>query len=148
MIQATSGETDALVRAIGEAFGSVASVRAALLFGSQARGTARVDSDIDVAVLLDRDTALSERSVLVRTLIMALGEKLRSDRVDVVILNDAPPKLAFHALSEGRVALERDPIDLHRFRLRTWARHADYAPVERFFRQAVKDRAMRGAAGG
>ena len=126
----------------------VGAVRAALLFGSQATGAAHADSDVDVAVLLNRAPAGPERSSVLRTVIEALGTTLRADRLDVVILNDAPPKLAFHALRDGRVALCRDPAELHRFRVRTWSRHADYEPVERFFRDAVKRRALCGAAHG
>jgi hypothetical protein len=45
-------------------------------------------------------------------------------------------------LSRGRVAFERDPVDLHRLRVRTYSRHADYQPVERLFREATKRRAQ------
>jgi hypothetical protein len=44
-------------------------------------------------------------------------------------------------LKHGRVVLDRDPVQLHRFRVRTYSRHADYEPVERFFREATKRRA-------
>jgi hypothetical protein len=60
----------------------------------------------------------------------------------VVVLNDAPPKVAFHVLKEGRVVLERDPVDLHRFRVLTYSRHADHQPIERFFREASERRGL------
>jgi hypothetical protein len=50
--------------------------------------------------------------------------------------------VAFHVLKEGRVVLERDPVDLHRFRVRTYSRHADYQSVERFFREAREQRGL------
>jgi hypothetical protein len=37
-------------------------------------------------------------------------------------------------LKTGKLAFERDRIALHRFRVRTYARHADYESTERFFR--------------
>jgi predicted nucleotidyltransferase len=117
------------------------------LFGSRATGKAKPASDIDVAILLD-ETPTSNRKDVLMSLFAALGQELRSDRLDVVLLNDAPPKLAFHALKDGRVAFERAPEHLHRFRVATYSRHADYEPVERFFRARTKARAARGVTGG
>ncbi len=120
-------------------------VRAVLLFGSQAQGTARKDSDIDVAVLLDQAPAQAERSAVLRGILEALGREVAADRVDLVLLHEASPKLAFHVVRTGLVAFERDPVDLHRFRVRTYSRHADYERVERFFREALKRRLLHQA---
>ncbi|MFW6050238.1 MAG: type VII toxin-antitoxin system MntA family adenylyltransferase antitoxin [Myxococcota bacterium] len=133
--------SEALLRAIRRALEPVPAVQAALLFGSHAAGTARPDSDIDVAVLLDASPAPAERTARLRRLLEALGRELAVDRVDLVLLNDAPPKLAFRALAGGRIAFVRRPEALHRFRVRTYARHADYEPIERFFRDATRRRA-------
>jgi hypothetical protein len=58
------------------------------------------------------------------------------------VLDDAPPALAFQALRYGEVVLDRDRVTLHRFRVRTYARHSDYELVARLFRQATKERAL------
>lgn len=137
-----------LVHAVSTALEPVAMVRAALLFGSQAKGTARADSDVDVAVLLDHRPEEPARTPVLRTLIEALGTTMRADRLDLVILNGAPPKLAFNVLRDGRVALCRDPVELHRFKMRTWWEHADFEPTERFFREVVKRRAMQAVSRG
>jgi predicted nucleotidyltransferase len=131
--------------AIRRALEPVNDVRAAILFGSHATGSIRPDSDIDVAVLLAADShQQSTHDGLLRGLIVALSHELAADRLDVIILNTAPPALAFQALKHGSVALERDPRDLHRFRVRTYSTHADYAHVERFFRAVTKQRALAG----
>jgi predicted nucleotidyltransferase len=134
-----------ILEAIRRALDPVNEVRAALLFGSQATDSARPDSDIDVAVLLAADSSkqLTETEI-VRRLLGALSCELAADRLDLVILNSAPPALAFQALKHGRVALERDPRDLHRFRVRTYSAHADYEHVERLFRAVTKQRALAG----
>jgi predicted nucleotidyltransferase len=132
---------DELFARVSRALQPVGGVSAALVFGSQATGQARPDSDVDIAVLLDALPPPSEKKELLWSLVGALGKELGSDRVDLVLLNDAPPKLAFHVLKHGRVVLDRDPVQLHRFRVRTYSRHADYEPVERFFREATKRRA-------
>jgi predicted nucleotidyltransferase len=116
-------------------------VRAALLFGSRARGRARPDSDIDVAVLLTRTAAADEGAAL-RRLLGALACELAADRIDVVILNHAPPALAFQVLKYGRKVFARDRTELLAFRARTYSAHADYAHVERFFREATKRRLL------
>jgi hypothetical protein len=71
----------------------------------------------------------------------ALAEEIAADRLDVVILNGAPHALAFQVLKYGVVAFERDARFLHRYRVRTCSAHADYEPVERFFREVTKRRA-------
>lgn len=133
-----------LLDAIGRALEPLEEVRAALLFGSQATGRARSGSDIDVAVLVDATCVAQGSEEVLRRLIGALSGELAADRIDVVILNTASPALAFQVLKHGKVAFERDPRDLHRFRVRTYSTHADYAHVERFFRSVTKERALSG----
>ncbi len=131
-----------MVEAIRHALTPLPEVQAAFLFGSHTTGRARADSDIDVAVLIDPAAAEYEARIQLRRLITALASELAADRVDVVILNDAPPALAFQVLKHGLLALERDPRALHRFRVRTYDLHADFAPVERFFREVTRRRAL------
>jgi uncharacterized protein len=130
-----------LLSRVSRALLPLSQVRAALVYGSRVAGTARPDSDIDVAVLLDVLPQPDERRRLLWTLLGALGSELGGERVDLVLLNEAPPKLALRVLKQGQVALLRDPVDLHRFRVRTYSLHADYQPVERLFREATKRRA-------
>ncbi len=82
-------------------------VKAAYLFGSHANDRARPDSDIDVAVLFGAAPAPDERKAKLGQLIEALGRELNAAALDVVILDDAPPKLAFHVLKHGRIVFER-----------------------------------------
>lgn len=104
-------------------------IQAAYVFDSVATGRARRDSDVDVAVLLDRpvraDRALAYRLDLTSDLGAALG---RSD-VDVVVLNEAPPLLAHRVLSKGRLVYERSPSARVRFQVRTAGRYSDVLPM-------------------
>ncbi|HEY6877097.1 MAG TPA: nucleotidyltransferase domain-containing protein [Polyangiales bacterium] len=140
-------EQQELSAAIARALTPLPEVRAALLFGSRARGRARANSDIDVAVLLDPALAPSDARARLVRLLDALNSELAADLVDLVILNDAPPALAFQVLKYGLVAFERDRVDLHRFRVRTYSLHADYEPVERFFREVTQKRVLGGGRG-
>lgn len=80
----------------------------AYLFGSHARGQARSDSDVDVAVYVD-ETAVDEghwgyRAELATQLMTALG----TEDVDVVVLNEAPILLYHRVLRGGVRLLSRD----------------------------------------
>ena len=67
-------------------------VRLAWLFGSRARGAARRDSDVDVAVLVGDAGAAGPEAVkdTMFRVIGALGRFVRSDLVDLVLLDRAP----------------------------------------------------------
>jgi uncharacterized protein len=141
-------DADPLLRAVASAAESLPEIQAAFLFGSQTSGRARVDSDVDVAVLVDGAPARVDARTLLRRVIEALAAHVAADRLDVVILNTAPPALAFQVLKRGKLAFERDRTALHRFRVRTYARHSDFEPTERFFRAATRRRALAGASRG
>jgi uncharacterized protein len=142
------GEPDVLLDKIQSACAPLPEVQAALLFGSRATGRARADSDIDVAVLLDLTRTPDDPSARARRLLGALAMELAADRIDLVVLNEAPPALAFQILKYGRVAFERERTFLHRFRVRIYSQHSDFEPTERFFREQVKRRALAEARRG
>lgn len=72
----------------------------AYLFGSRARGTAREDSDYDIAVLFGREVTLIDELELSLEIARALDEP--SERVDVVALERADPLLKLRVLREGK----------------------------------------------
>src|SRR5687768_3334827 len=74
-------------------------LRVAILFGSQARGTARPDSDVDLAVLGDVD-----RLLLAADLSDALGRE-----VQVVDLADPTVPLLEEIVRDGRIVGEAEP---------------------------------------
>jgi predicted nucleotidyltransferase len=84
-------------------------VVAAWLFGSRARGTARPESDVDLALLVREpsEPGLRPRLRLQLTCADALG--LPAERVDLVLLDHAPALLTHEVLREGRRPLDLDP---------------------------------------
>ena len=109
---------------------NVNTVRLAWLHGSRARGTARLESDIDVAVLLDDDHAASPTAIKdsIWCLAGALGREVRSDRIDLVLLNDAPALLRHRVIRDGILLFARTDAERVRFVLRTIREYQDMEP--------------------
>jgi predicted nucleotidyltransferase len=117
----------------------------AYVFGSHASGRAHRDSDLDVAVLLDRDrfvTAIDRFEERVR-LTTQLQAALRFGAVDVVVLNDAPPQLARAVLLDGHRVFCADAQRDHAFRRVTLSRAADLVPFLRRVRRVKLDAIAR-----
>jgi predicted nucleotidyltransferase len=80
----------------------------AYLFGSAATGSAQAHSDVDVAVYLREPRPPASPFGYVADLTTALMRGLGVNRVDVVVLNDAPPLLYHRVLRDGVRILARD----------------------------------------
>jgi hypothetical protein len=126
-----------LDRSVAAVLSTVPSVVAAWVFGSVARGTAREDSDLDVAVLLAAPVAAEDRRGL-HDLAASL-EQAAERRVDLVILGDHDPIIAHRVLSEGRLVLCRDRDSRIDFESRIHMRYMDWAPnYERAARRSLE----------
>ena len=79
------------------------SVLFAYLFGSSARGTTGPLSDVDVAVYLDEKADLFECRL---RLMRVLSRVLKTERVDVIVLNEAPMLLGYAVIRDGVVIKE------------------------------------------
>ncbi len=95
-----------------------------VVFGSQATGRARPDSDIDVAVrLMHRDWDNPEGELdLVGELVGALG----NGDVDVVFLNGASPLLLFEVARTGTPVYQRKPTTFMEFQSYAARRYYDH----------------------
>jgi hypothetical protein len=104
----------------------------AYLFGSQAAGRITPLSDVDLAVLFPTSVAPQERFRRQLDLIGDCGHLFGRNDVDVVVLNEAPPLLAFEVVSKGK-RLYEDPAarPAAAFRLYAFNRYVDTAPLRR-----------------
>lgn len=103
------------------------------LFGSVAEHRSHRESDVDVAVLFDyrvRPTMRDRFEARLR-LFAELTRTLKTDRLDLVVLNDAPPLLARRAVTEGARVLCADPDRDHDFVRDIQLRAADLLPFLR-----------------
>jgi predicted nucleotidyltransferase len=120
------------LQTLGQRFG----IRVLVLFGSVARGTFGEGSDIDIAVLLEKQPEVEKR----RQLWAALSQLFSRD-VDLTILNHAEPLVSFRVACEGKILFVADDRAWE-----TWKSYAvrQYWDTEKF-REALKSYLSRRA---
>jgi predicted nucleotidyltransferase len=138
-------ELDELRRRLTEALERRPEVLEAYLFGSRAQGRAHAHSDVDVAVFVGEAPAspFGVEAELATALMAALGE----DRVDVVLLNRAPPLLYHRVLRDGVRLVSRDPRATTVREGRALSRFCDYVAQLAKLDRAVRDRIAGGEFG-
>lgn len=106
----------------------------ALVFGSQARGTAHALSDVDVAIGLVDGSPLGtlELGELISRLESAAGRS-----VHLVVLDDAPPGLAYRVFRDGQAIVGRDGQAFKSRKARAILEYLDFQPVEAMFARGV-----------
>jgi predicted nucleotidyltransferase len=113
----------------------------ALLFGSRGRDSAHGQSDTDVAIGLVPGARLSTMEI--GDLVSRL-EAAAAGKVDLVLLDEAGPGLAYRVFRDGRVLLERDRKAFVDRKVRAILEYLDFKPVEETFTRAVLEAARRG----
>jgi hypothetical protein len=130
-----------MLEALGRVLARDPRIAYALAFGSSARGSARPDSDLDVAVGLTAGVQLTALDLgdLASKLEDAAGRP-----VDLVLLDAAPPGLAYRVFRDGRPILERDRRALVERRARAILEYLDFQPMEELCARGVLDAAAHG----
>jgi uncharacterized protein len=113
----------------------------ALVFGSTARGTAHASSDLDVAVGLEPRVRLGalELGNLISRLERASGRP-----VDVVVVDEAPPAIAYRVFRDGRVIIEKNHGTLVAHKTRAILEYLDFRPIETLAARGVLAAAAHG----
>jgi len=119
----------------------------AYLFGSTARGERQDHSDVDVAVYVDRDTAPGAAFGYASDLAADLMSALGTNRVDLVVLNDAPPLLYGRVLRDGIRVCSRDLVASTRREGQALSRYCDFVPQLAKIDAAHHARIVRGDFG-
>ena len=105
-------------------FRSIDSVNLAYLFGSTVRGDANKLSDVDIAVMLDKSLSKEDMFNKELDLISELTCVIKSDKIDLVVLNDAPLLLKFNIIKSGHV-LKSDETKRIAFETGVMSRYLD-----------------------
>jgi hypothetical protein len=91
---------------------------AAYIFGSRARGTAKQDSDYDIAVLFNKPVTVMDEIRLAVEISDAIGVPV--DKVDVVALDIADDVLKARVLQEGKLIYIRNKETLKAWERKTY----------------------------
>ena len=126
-------DREALIERVRELLEPQVGLVAAYLFGSEARGTARPRSDVDVAVLYDEPPPAVLGSPPMR--LEADLERALRRPVQVVCLNGVPPDLGKRVLRDGILLVERDRGARIRFEVKLRNEYWDLEPILRACRR-------------
>ena len=83
-------------------------VKLAYLFGSVAEGREGKLSDVDLAVFLDESLSKKEKFSLQLKLISELTGILKTDRIDLIVMNNVPISLNYEIIKANHPLLVRD----------------------------------------
>jgi uncharacterized protein len=118
----------------------------AYLFGSDGRGNPGPLSDVDIAVFAHPERAEDLWRLRLR-LIGVVTETLRTDEVDLVILNEANVSLCYQVLESKRILFSRDEARRMAFEARTVQLYLDAEPLRRRSWDALVKRIQEGRYG-
>jgi predicted nucleotidyltransferase len=118
-----------------EAIFSPRPVALAYLYGSQASGQATPLSDVDVAIVTERQLSARDRLRLELTLETALAAVVRHE-VEVRVINHAPLLVRGTVVQTGILLYARDDAARVTFETAVRAAYFDFLPVLRYHRAA------------
>lgn len=126
-----------MIEGLRSALASDERVAYALLFGSAARGTDHGDSDLDVALGFRSGVRLSPRELgeLTGHLEAAAGR-----RVDLVLMDEATPALAYQVFRDGVVLVMPDRDSFVERKAKAVLEYLDFQWVEDVFASAAAAR--------
>lgn len=122
-------------------------VQVAYLFGSQALGCAGPTSDYDFAILLKgngKEDFLEKQIYFMKE----LSDLLHTTKVEVLILNEAPPRIAHQVLKYGKVVFQRNNRARVLFETKTENLYFDYQYFYQVGDKYLLKRLKEGTLGG
>ncbi len=107
-----------------EYFSSKDSVILAYLFGSTVRGDTGRLSDVDIGILLDEKLSKEDRFDLELKLISEMAILIKKNKIDLVVLNEAPLLLAHNVIKDG-IVLKSDEAERVKFETKILSMYID-----------------------
>jgi predicted nucleotidyltransferase len=123
-------------------------IRLAYLYGSAAAGNSTPFSDVDIALVADRELVPRERLKLMLEIEVELADQCDIHDADVRIINDAPLVFRGRVACDGILLYARDEATRIEFETTTRDAYFDYLPVHRKLQEAffadVRERGLHG----
>ena len=113
----------------------------ALMFGSRARGDAIESSDLDITIGFEPHARMSlqELGDLAADL-----ERDTGHAIDLVLMDEAPPALAYRIFADGQLLLKRNHRAFVDRKVRAILEYLDFAPLEALCARGVITAAAHG----
>jgi len=123
-----------MIDALAAVIAADARIAYALLFGSGALGGGHAESDLDIAIGVSGATRLGliDLGTLAAKLEAATGR-----RVDLILIDEAPPALAYRIFRDGKTIVVHDKGALSARRARAVLEYLDFRPVEQLCARGV-----------
>lgn len=125
------------VAGLAKFFAQQPDVVVAYLFGSVAKGTARAQSDVDVAVLLDERLEPSRMAKRYLEILGRIPSTLATHEIDVRSLNEATPVFLAQVVGLGKLIYARSKKEQIEFEVRAMTAYLDTKPLREFFKRAL-----------
>jgi len=109
-------------------------------FGSLATGNLKPLSDLDFGILVSSKLGKQKRFDKHLDLIGKFNKVLRTDEVDLVMMNDAPLRFSHNIIKSGKLLYCSNKTELSDFIEKTIKLYLDF----RFFRDAFDDTFLKG----
>jgi predicted nucleotidyltransferase len=125
-----------LIKSLGSFFSDLrkdSEIQLAYLFGSQADGTQGPISDYDIAVLFTEKPTSQVKYYIAHK----LGTLLKTNRVDLILLNYAPIELSYSVIANGIVVYNVNTYVRVEFEASILSRYGDYLPILRRQRNEI-----------
>jgi predicted nucleotidyltransferase len=113
----------------------------AIVFGSAGRAQLGPNSDLDIALGLAAGSTLG---VLEMGALAARLEDAAGRPVDLILLDEAPPALAYRVFRDGQAVAVRDPSVLAARKARAILEYLDFQPIEELCARGALAAASRG----
>lgn len=120
-------------------FSNQTEIKCAYLFGSYARGEQKIDSDIDIGVLLDENF----NKMIKLDLLTSLTEN-GFDDVDLVILNNASILLQYEIVKHNHPIYIRSDFEPASYFSKIIRLYLDFKPYLEIQRKYLKERILNG----
>jgi hypothetical protein len=101
----------------------------AYLFGSLARKKAGRLSDVDIAVYCEEGSSFPEKKLEILGNLVGI---LKTDEIDLVVLNRAPLAIRMKILENKKVIVDKAPLIRHRYESLTMRQYFDFSYKESF----------------
>ena len=121
---------------VREVLVSRAEVRFAYLFGSRVEEVSRPESDLDLAIYLDKER-IQKLDPLFETRLALEIEKAIDEtfEVDVLVLNRAPLTLKYQATDKGELIYYRDEAEARDYEALIRKKYFDFSPMRKEYNE-------------